>query len=88
MVMSAFKSDFKLGGMRALHRGPLKDENCKKSFVVRFRRARRRGAEGFGGARHPPPEQPPALPLRAPDPLRLLLSTVPSKLLPFAINLV
>lgn len=56
--MSAFKSDFKLDGMRALHRGPLKDKNCKKSFVVRFRRAQRWGAEGFGGARHPHPPGP------------------------------
>lgn len=40
--------------MRGLHRGPLKDKNCKKSFVVRFWRVQFGGAEGFVGAQCPP----------------------------------
>lgn len=79
MVMSAFKADFKLDGMRGWHRGPLKDKNCKNSFVVRFWRARRTALEGFA-----PAWGYPVLPLRAAE----QLSAVPSKLLPFAVNLV
>lgn len=50
MVMSAFNSDLKLGGMRGWHGGPLKDEHGKKSFVVRFGSARNWRASPGPGA--------------------------------------